>query len=222
MADYEEEADNLETSQLDVISCGLGAAALLAIVFSIVKDTPPVDLSAPKFVKVVFACDQPKSQFDVIITPPPGGSPEQTIRVSDYFSPSGTPIPGSSFPIEGAGTFQIRSVAPDDQAIVNVLDGKTATHLIYSIDVYNPIAGKWGFDLLYRSQDTGEWNSSLPAGKNAPPVKMVILTQTRKEILKIVEPRVIRRIGARLETNVKNGSEKDGVDTFKRVSISIE
>jgi hypothetical protein len=209
MPDHEDDVDNLETSQLDVISCGLGGAALLAIVFSIVKDTPPVELSAPRFVKVVFACDHPKSQFDIVIQPPPSFSGEKVIRVSDFFSPSGVPIPGSSFPIEGAGTFRVRSVASDDQVLLMVLESGatrtkgsatvgTANHVVYSIDVYNPVEGEWVFDLLYRSLDTDEWDRRLPGGENAPEVKVAVLTQVRQETVKVGEPRIIKRIGERL------------------------
>lgn len=72
------EESALETSRLDVISCGLGGAVLLAIIFSVIKEIPPAKVGAPPYIAFAFEHGEKGAIVDLIL-----GFPDGTRRQFD-------------------------------------------------------------------------------------------------------------------------------------------
>lgn len=66
----EEESDDLALSRLDIVSCGLGGAILLCLIFSIIRSSPPIVASAPPFINATFIVKDPQVLLNVYLKPP--------------------------------------------------------------------------------------------------------------------------------------------------------
>lgn len=162
----EDTGDPLALSRLDVISCGLGGAVLLGIVFSVVRHKPPAEVSAPPFILIewdVSNVAQDSKVFPLInavIRTPNGDEFDLPLEDFDSAGRSKWPVerrePNS--PLYESGDFSILGFSrfgddspllrnPSGVLIANRNDSTTPT---YQLHIANPIPGPWKIKARYQ------------------------------------------------------------------------
>lgn len=155
----------LATSQLDIISCGLGAAILLGLVFSIVKDKPPVELSSAQFILVDWWTGPANTDVELhfIVTPPNG--PTEEFSPAKWFDlETGQRRPDRpGFKLDEYGDFAVIMKGAGTPP-----DGFRSGPSIW---VSSPRAGEWKFQARYASTSGDSLDELLrPAKRNLPRV----------------------------------------------------
>lgn len=159
--------DPLALSRLDVISCGLGGAVLLGIVFTVVRHQPPAAVSAPPFIliewKVKSAKDEVFPLINAVIQPPAGAEEfdlpleEFDLRTGRLKSPSMRQKPDSliyrtgTFELLGFSRFGDEDPIRTTKAGVVVVDDNASSTPTFRIRIANPQAGEWQFRARYQN-----------------------------------------------------------------------
>lgn len=162
----DEGGDPLALSRLDVISCGLGGAVLLGIVFSVVRHKPPVEVSAPPFILIEWEVSNVVEESKVfplinaVITTPSGVEFDLPLEDFDSAGRSKRPVerqePNSAmyesgdYSILGFSRFGDDSPllrSPSGALIANRNDSTTPT---YQLHIANPVAGPWKIKARYQ------------------------------------------------------------------------
>lgn len=153
--------DTLSMSFLDVISCALGAAVILGLVFSIVRREASVTTSSPEFIRLTL--HTASSEPDVhpllnVIVKPPGHAEGFDLVLEDFDLVRGRPRPRAErrdrgLPIDNLRLFGFsrhgehrKFLAGDGQ---EVLDANASDLAVYRLMVKVPEPGEWQFDVRF-------------------------------------------------------------------------
>jgi hypothetical protein len=175
--------DTLSLSSLDVISCGLGAAVLLGVIFAVVKHESPVTTSSPQFILVELSAvgQDPVQPLLNVVVQPPHFAYAFDILLEDFDLERGVPKPNAQrlrpeLPIDN---FRLLGFSRDGTAERNetaLPNHNAAARAIYRLLIHEPYAGNWGFAARYQ----GPRNSSrLSAEQVASKVDITLEAITR-------------------------------------------
>lgn len=166
MDDFDEsDLDPLALSRLDVISCGLGGAVLLGLVFSIVRQQSPSTVSSPPFIHVVWEVDSVRDNvhplINAVITPPDGDSFDLPL---EDFDPAGRLKPLADrrfdngrldqlggFTLLGFSRFGEMSRVLRTKSGDVVRNDNESPKQVYQLLIANPASGDWTFKARYQN-----------------------------------------------------------------------
>ena len=149
-------------SQLDVISCALGAAIFLSMIFSVIKERPPQQRSAPDYLYVSWLSDVENADFAFRITPP--GGQERVFRPQEFFNMQlGTMQPSKAvlFPLQEYGSFTIERPAVKSFVPPKQLQELEGYKSVIGLHIAQPRAGDWKIDLIFSDKPTSETAASI-------------------------------------------------------------
>lgn len=173
--DYANGADAMAMSQLDVISCGLGGAVLLGLVFSIVGNTAPIETSAPEYVAVEFFMSDRESVVSLLIRPPEYS--ELELDVDEWFDESGHVRleKQATSPLRSYGEFQL-IVSPREKRTKRDVDedGIPQEYDCVTVLVGAPVGGKWSFNVRFTDQSEEKWSQLMSQPGIASPEPLTI------------------------------------------------
>lgn len=202
---YEEE-DPLALSRIDVISCGLGGAVLLALVFMLVRHTTPVEVSAPPFITVHWEIVGNTGDYTPIITPivkPPEAPYAFDIHLADFDlegnqqpKPPGERERSNEYYEPDWGTYTLYGFSRfrpdiDLESEVNPFEA-TIPNPVYRLNIASPKSGNWRFGVRFESIAEGRSrHADLNLGETKIIVKFSIITREQKRIMES-EPIALR------------------------------
>lgn len=161
--------DPLALSRLDVISCGLGGAVLLGLVFSIVRHETPVNVSAAPFILVewrVEKCSKAgvRPLVNVVVTPPPeSSSPPIDLPIEEFDLRTGLLKDErirqhTDALIFQKGDFQLMGFSRfgDESGLLTtagdeVRDDNASSTPVFRLRIANPEPGPWRFQIRYQN-----------------------------------------------------------------------
>lgn len=173
--EYTNGSDSLAMSQLDVISCGLGGAVLLGLVFSVIGSTPPVETSAPEYVAVEFFTSTDDSVVSLLIRPPDYSEVE--LDIEEWFDESGhvRAEKRDSFPLQSFGEFQLIVTQHNARTKRDVdEDGSSEEFDCITILVGSPAGGNWAFNTRFADQSDESWSQLLSQTASTSPTPLTI------------------------------------------------
>lgn len=165
--------NSLVISQLDVISCGLGGAILLGLVFSVVRTPSPVDTSSPEYIAVEWFASDVNAQFNLIVQPPDG--PETELSHDEWFDPRSGGVrveKQETFPLREYGVFQIIDYHKRKKVTGDVFES-------FTLFIGAPAEGDWRINVRYADQPEDQWPEHLDRGDAIPELNVGRRFETR-------------------------------------------
>lgn len=131
------EEDTLQLSFLDVLSCGLGAAVLLFLVFSVIGAKPPESLSAPQFITIWGQFEPADAEIRLFLRPPEPMKPRMfCVGANSAHCRPGTLANGRLTNTDAGAIFP--QLAPD-----------SANPRHFTLRILEPATGLWRFTFRY-------------------------------------------------------------------------
>lgn len=172
--------DPLALSRLDVISCGLGGAVLLGIVFTIVRHQAPTTVSAPPFILVEWRVEGEKDGvFPLInaVVQPPNGAKEFDLPIEEFdvrtgrFKPPEKRQQPNSPIYSTAGNYELLGFSRfgDEEAVRLtksggvVRDDNASSNPTFRLRIANPDPGEWHFKARYQNNRNARFLSDEQA-----------------------------------------------------------
>lgn len=159
-ADEEPRRSNpLELSRLDLISCALGGAVFLGLIFSVVRQTPPVLTSAPPFIESRWVVrGEPDALLNLRIKPPEGSAFDLPLEELDL--ESGRPK-GSASSLGALGIFRLLGFSRYGRNALFLDQPREEATRVFKLLILQPVPGVWKLEARYQNRADIETIESL-------------------------------------------------------------
>jgi hypothetical protein len=142
------ETDTLSLSFLDLISCGLGGAIFLSLIFSVVRQDKPSALTSQHFLDVTVECADSDAVLNLVVTPPRGAA--HFLPVTTFDSVTGLlPV---QHELRKSGEIMLLGFSGYGEVKLAVKQGQ-----LYKLLVHDPKPGHWMVEVQYR--DRRNWTN---------------------------------------------------------------
>jgi len=148
-------ANALGLSQLDVISCALGAAALLSVTFSAVKGSEPPPVRAEAFVDITFETGDPGALLGLVVRPPGVQTPID-LRLEAFDPLTGRLSQRTSASLSGFGDFILLGFSRSGERLLSPEGSESPS--AFKLFIARPAPGQWRVDARYQNRtDLDVW-----------------------------------------------------------------
>lgn len=168
----------LELSRLDLISCALGGAVFLGLIFSVVRQAPPVLTSAPPFIESRWVVrGNPNALLNLRIQPP--GHAAFDLPLEELDLESGRPKQGKAQFLETLGAFRLLGFSRHGDGAAFLDQPQQVPARVFKLLIHLPAPGPWKLDARYQNRTDLDTKAELEAPRAPILVERTIVTRDR-------------------------------------------